>query len=519
MDENDPLDTRRQDALVRFSDARLREAEQSEVIDPPSRILERAAVYIGAALVAGALFLLYVGTVDVVVKVRGQVVPQSELIAVQSRNTGILSDVFVDLGDTVEKDQVIAQLAGAIAAADLEALERRIALRASEASRLLKEIVATETLVTDFDSLAQAEDDLALYGDLVDRVQRLRLNQQEVARLERLAGSELVRLKAINTAQIDALLRTIAIREANLERLRAETTTLVESVKLREEQLEGIEELITTGLSTRARALEVRDTVLVAQTALSVQNEKVGELQLEISKTELQITELQQQIATEESRRADLLAVARREEAGARSAVTAFLTDRRTVLRTLELEIDRARDELRFARQRAEALAIRAPAAGTLASLQYAAPGGRVVEGEEIARIVPKGVPNILRAALPGRDAGKVEIGQRAIVKLDAFPFYRFGTIPAEVIAIFPEPQGNGFGVRLELQRQTLGADGQGDRIEAGLDATIEIVTEKRSLLALLFDKGAKAFTSQPVERPSPASGNARPVGAAGAGT
>ena len=77
-----------------------------------------------------------------------------------------------------------------------------------------------------------------------------------------------------------------------------------------------------------------------------------------------------------------------------------------------------------------------------------------------------------------------------AVVKFDAFPFYRFGTVPGEVTAVFPEADGTGFAVRIALARQTIGPEPDSDRIGAGLTATVEIVTEKRSLLELIFDKG-----------------------------
>lgn len=503
MADDDPLDPRKQDALARYSETRQREEDQSEVIDPPGRLLERAAIYIGLGMVVCALVILSVGQVDVIVKARGQMVPEQELIPIQSRNTGVLASVNITLGDTVEEGSVIATLGGDVAEADLQALERRIALQEQEAERRRAEVAATAELLEDLDQLSASDLDLSAFGDLVDRIQTLRLAQQEVARLSRLVGPGMERQRRLTANRIAALENTIAISTDSLDRLRAQLGTLEESVALREEQAERIEEFTASGLSTRTRALEVRDTVVSARIALNNQRERIGALELEISQTRLQIAEARQALAEEQDRRADALATAQRQEAGARSAVSAFFRERREALRALELEIDQGRDQLRFASRRAEALTIRAPATGTIASLRYAAPGARVVEGEEIARIVPEGVPNIVRASLPGKDAGRVEIGQSAVIKLDAFPFYRFGTVPATVTALFPEPQGTGFGVRLNLDRQTIGEDGTGDEIEAGMSATIEIVTERRRLIAIVLDRGRRAFSATRVDDPA----------------
>lgn len=500
MADEDPLDPRKQDALARYSETRQREEDQSEVIDPPGRLLERAAIYIGLGIVVCALVLLSVGQVDVIVKARGETIPEQELIPIQSRNTGVLASVDITLGDTIAQGAVIATLGGDVAQADLEALRRRIALQEVEATRRRAEVEATAALLQDIDSLSTRDMDLSTFGDLVDRVQALRLAQQEVQRLARLLGPGMDRQRRLTEDRIAALENTFAISAQTLERLRAQLGTLEESVALREEQAAQIEEFTASGLSTRTRALQIRDTVVSARIALDSQRERIGALELEISQNQLQIAELRQQLAEEQDRRADALAVARRQEAGARSAVSAFFTGRREALNALELEIDQARDQLRFADRRAEALTIRAPASGTVASLRYAAPGARVVEGEEIARIVPEGVPNILRATLPGKDAGRVKIGQEAVVKLDAFPFYRFGTIPATVTALFPEPQGTGFGLRLELQRQTVGEDGTGDAIDAGLSATVEIITERRRLISIVLDRGRRVFSASRID-------------------
>ena len=114
-----------------------------------------------------------------------------------------------------------------------------------------------------------------------------------------------------------------------------------EGVRLREEQLLGIEELIDAGLSTRARALDVRDGVLAAPCRpLAAQHEaQSGCWSSRISEADLEVAELRQQLASEEDRRADQLAAALRAEAGARSAVTAFLTERQARLRDLEADI------------------------------------------------------------------------------------------------------------------------------------------------------------------------------------
>ncbi|MEM5471879.1 HlyD family efflux transporter periplasmic adaptor subunit [Hoeflea sp. AS60] len=501
MADDDPMDDGRQDALRRYSETRRSAEDESEVITAASPLLERSAIYIGAIAVAVGIAMLWFGELDVIVSTRGQVVPENKIIPVQTRFTGTIAEIAVTLGQSVEKGALVIRLAGARGAADLQAQESSLTVRTREAERRRGEIAALARLVSDFDMLDAADTDFNIFGDAVDKVMAVLMSARQVARHERLVGPDFDRIRGQAEAQIAAIEKTIAIRDENRTRMRAELKSLQVTLAARKEQLKSIDVLIDRGFANRSRLIQARDAVFAVETAYNQQLERLDSLALDTAQDRLAIVTKQLATERETKSRDDALAEARRELESKKLAAAVALSERKEKLRDLELEIAKATDQLRLSLEAQSGLEIRASATGMVNGLKYASPGQHVIEGEQLASIVPMGGRNILRASIPNRDAGRIRPGQRAIVKLDAFPFYRFGTVPARVSSIFPEPDQGSFAVLLLLERPTIPVGGRSERIAAGLDATVEIVTERRSLFDLLLDRGQQAFSSEPVEK------------------
>jgi hemolysin D len=93
-----------------------------------------------------------------------------------------------------------------------------------------------------------------------------------------------------------------------------------------------------------------------------------------------------------------------------------------------------------------------------------------------------------VEALVPNKDAGFVVEGQHAQVKLDAYPFTRYGTVPGRVRrlsrdAVADERQGLVFRAAVELDRPFLESNGGRLPIGPGLAATVEIRTGTRRVI------------------------------------
>jgi hemolysin D len=172
---------------------------------------------------------------------------------------------------------------------------------------------------------------------------------------------------------------------------------------------------------------------------------------------------------------------------------------------------------------------LRAPISGTVQALSVTTAGQVVNASEEVMRIVPHDTPHEIEAYIANKDIGFVNVGQNAIVKIEAFPFTRYGTIDATISHVskdaLPEAEANAtesaaaytaktaaqagsqrvqnlvFPVTLVPQQQTLSIEKKDIPLSAGMAVTIEIRTGRRRLLDYLFTPVATLFSESLRER------------------
>lgn len=90
------------------------------------------------------------------------------------------------------------------------------------------------------------------------------------------------------------------------------------------------------------------------------------------------------------------------------------------------------------------------------------------------------------------RDAGFVREGQEVRVKLEAFPFTRYGVVQGRLTflsrdAVQDENMGLVFPARVELQQFSINVNGRATPLTAGLAATAEIRTGRRRIIEFLL--------------------------------
>ncbi len=106
--------------------------------------------------------------------------------------------------------------------------------------------------------------------------------------------------------------------------------------------------------------------------------------------------------------------------------------------------------------------------------------------------IVPDGSTLVVDAMVLNRDAGFVREGQPVRVKLEAFPFTRYGVIDGRLIfmsrdAVQDENLGLVFPARVELSQFAINVGGRTTPLTAGLAATAEIKTGRRRIIEFLL--------------------------------
>lgn len=134
-------------------------------------------------------------------------------------------------------------------------------------------------------------------------------------------------------------------------------------------------------------------------------------------------------------------------------------------------------------------LTLRAPVDGTVQQLAVHTIGGVVPAAQPIMQIVPSGGPLEVEAMIENKDKGFVHVNQSAKVKVQAFEYTKYGTLPGKVTHVshdaIPNEQHNtlNYAVKVLMDKTTLNVDGQETPVIPGMAVSVEIKTGERRII------------------------------------
>ncbi|MBP5790024.1 MAG: HlyD family efflux transporter periplasmic adaptor subunit, partial [Neisseriaceae bacterium] len=118
--------------------------------------------------------------------------------------------------------------------------------------------------------------------------------------------------------------------------------------------------------------------------------------------------------------------------------------------------------------------------------------GGVVTAAQPIMVIVPDEDKLEVEAMVLNKDIGFVKAGQKVAIKVESFPYTRYGYINGTVKsisfdAIENEQLGLVYAAKIEPERDFLNIDGAKIKLTAGMNVTGEIKTGKRRVIDYLL--------------------------------
>ena len=157
-------------------------------------------------------------------------------------------------------------------------------------------------------------------------------------------------------------------------------------------------------------------------------------------------------------------------------------------------KIDEINTNLEKYRLSTEYQNITAPVSGYVNSVGVNTLGETVTSAQQLVTIVPDNTTNEMICYVKNTDIADVELGMDAEVKLEAYPYNKYGTVKGTVKYISPssfanEQLGNVYIVKLELN------DGNENiHIISGLSGAVEIKTDKRTVMDYFLEPIIKGF-------------------------
>jgi len=114
--------------------------------------------------------------------------------------------------------------------------------------------------------------------------------------------------------------------------------------------------------------------------------------------------------------------------------------------------------------------------------------GAVVTPAQDLMVIVPQNGALEVEALLENKDIGFVEVGQSAEIKIDTFPFTRYGTIAGQVVdlsndAVSDERRGLVYKMRVAMHRSEIDVNGRQVRLSPGMSVSVESKTGTRRMI------------------------------------
>ncbi len=428
---------------------------------PPPK-LPRAILYAVAGLCALLLVWARFGQLDVVAVAEGKLVPQSYVKILQPAEAGIVTDILVKEGDSVQAGQTLIRLDPTLSGADNKSLAEEQALRRLAIRRIDSELAGQP--------LAQE------HGDHTALLAQVR--QQGAQRSQ---------------AYRDALAQETA------QHLRYE-----QELKAAQETLHKLRETLP---SYQQAAFAHRRLVTEGFMSAVAGNEKEREA---IEKAQ----DLKSQAATVAALDAAITSQNRKVAALTSNYRSQLLTERTEAMGSLA----KLEQESRKAEYKHALLELKAPQAGVVKDLATTSRGAVVQPGMVLLTLVPRGEPLIAEVQVKNEDIGFVQPGQRVRLKLMPYPFQKYGLVEGTVQTIAADAQVNtngqggqangsvaGYKALIRLGTQFLeSSDGQRLQrfaLEAGMQTTAEIHQGERTVMEYLLSPVSRTFMEAGRER------------------
>ena len=439
-----------------------------EILETPPSPVHVAFLWIICAFVVAALAWAYFGRVDIIAAAQGKFQPMGQVKVVEPVETGRVEDIRVGNGALVRAGDVLVEFDRSVALADTKGARAELASARAEILRRRTALASARSHRFDAVPAIDWPDDAA-------PALRERENQVLTADLGQLAA---------NVASFDA---ERSQKSAERDKLRETIATQKNLVATLQERVNMRTKLVEEKAGAKAAVIDATETL------------------------QYQITQEAKQEQDLASLTAGLAVIARNSD----KAVQDFISDDAEKLSDAERRAEDAKQRLAKAEAGLDHLTLKAPIAGRVQSSIITNVGQVVESGQEIMRIVPEDSGLEIQAYVRNRDIGFVSVGQEAVVKVESFPFTRYGAIKARVTRIakdaIPEPDANAiegdptrvsnaagfaggertqnlvFPVVLKPDAETITVDGVAEPLTSGMAVTVELKTGARRMLEYLF--------------------------------
>ena len=375
----------------------------------------------------------------------GKVIPSSQVQVIQNLEGGILKEINVRVGQRVKAGDLLMTIENTEA---LSTLRERQAEEMNLRARAIRLGAEATGKMPEFPSLISDE-----YPELVARETSLYQNR----------AASLAANQSIFDQQIKQRRQEIVEQEAKLRNLRS-------SYALASEELELTRPAFAQGAVSRVELLQLE--------------RQVNQLKGELDATRLALPRAKSALVEAENKL---------EESEAK-----FRADAQEQLTDVRAQLDGIRESSVSLEDKVNRTLVTSPVNGVVKQIQINTVGGVIQPGMNLMEVVPVEDSLLIEARIKPEDVGFIKPDLPAVVKLSAYDFSIYGGLDASVETIsadtIVDEEGNSFYiVRVRTDKSYLGSKGNPLPIIPGMQASVDIITGKKSILDYLLKPIFKA--------------------------
>ena len=411
-----------------------------EIQESPPSPLGRTLLWVFVAFFIIAIAWAIIGKIDIVAVAQGKIIPGDRIKVIQPLEIGTVRAIHVQEGQTVAQGDPLIELDATSSGADQQRLRNELMTAQLDAARL-------RALSASGSASNTPETSLILPAQ-ADRAQAALQKHMLRNQIEEQAA----RLSALDSA--------ITQRQAEYATTQDTVAKLEATLPLITQRTQSLKNLADKKLVAENTWLELEQQRLEQHHDLATQRNRLKEITAAIASAE------QQRLALHaEFRRTTLTELAKTAE-----RITAL------------------HQELIKAQQRTTLQRLTAPVSGVVQQLAIHTVGGVVTPAQQLMVIVPNEHTLEVEALVQNKDIGFVHAGQAAEIKIETFPFTKYGIIDAQIRhisndAIADEKLGLIYAARVLMKTSVINVDGKQVNLTPGMAVTVEIKTGKRRLI------------------------------------
>ncbi|WP_010188763.1 HlyD family type I secretion periplasmic adaptor subunit [Sphingomonas sp. PAMC 26605] len=412
-----------------------------EIIQTPVSPTARATTWALLILLVATIAWLTFGEIDVVASAPGKLIPVDSVKLIQPAEAGVVRAILVHDGQRVLAGQPLVALDPTVSTAEVVQAQKALETAMLDAAR-------ARAILSGLDGHGLAF--MSPPGTAPEVI------STQVA----LARAQLADIQA--TAATHRADRQASVATRNEAQIQA--AKLTETLPLLDEQIAANEQLLAKGYVSKLKVIEMR------RQRLASARDRDAAIQTS-SKATAQMAGAGSSIV--------------QSGAEARARVLADLAK-------ADAEIKLRREELAKATQKSSLQTLTSPVDGVVSQLVVHTVGGVVEATKPIMVVVPSAGALVAVVKILNKDIGFVRAGQMVAVKLEAFPFTRYGTVRGRLEslgsdAVEDDKMGLIYPARVRLDGAVRPGRVVTLKPAVGMQVTADIRTGRRSILSYLL--------------------------------